>query len=155
MTDNGTGPQDYTKLWEMQQEGSLSSYLDDTFGLGKKYQKYLTPLQQKPFDILNQGYADTLNKLQISTGNEINTVMNETNQVASQTDFSTSGTVNQALESQKNQLLNSYTTDATSANTSLGSSIYGEQEKQIDKLYSDVGNVVRLKQADEADTGKK
>jgi len=150
LQETPTGPQDYTKLWEMQQEGSLSSYLEDEFGLGEKYQKYLTSFQKKPFDIMNQQYGNTLDKLQMSTGQQINTVMNETNQVASKTDFFTSGTVNQALESQKNQLLNSYTTDATSANTSLDSSIYGEQETQVNKLYSDVGNIVRLKQADSA-----
>ena len=148
-----TGQQDYAGLVGMQQEGGLGSYLQSEFGLGADYQKYLTPLQQKPFDIIQQQYGDTLGKLQMSTGQQIGTAMGQASQAASKSGFATSGTVNQALESQKNQLFESYNMDKRSATTDLESSIYGEQEKQLDKFYSDIGNVVRLKQSAEADSG--
>jgi|2_EtaG_2_1085320.scaffolds.fasta_scaffold11467_3 hypothetical protein len=150
-----TGQQDYAGLVGMQQEGGLGSYLEAEFGLGEDYQKYLTPLQQKPFDIIQQQYGDTLGKLQMSTGQQMGTAMGQASQAASKSGFATSGTVNQALESQKNQLFESYGMDKRSATTDLESSIYGEQEKQLDKFYSDIGNVVRLKQSEEAGGGKK
>jgi hypothetical protein len=148
------GQQGYGSLIGLQQSGGLGGYLEEEFGLGEDYTKYLTPFQQKPFDILQQQYEGALGKLGRTTGQQIGQAMGQASQAAAKSDFA-AGPVNQMLESQKRQLFDAYSMDRTGARRDLESSIYGEEEKQLDKFYSDVGNVVRLKQSEEAGGGGK
>ena len=142
--------EDFRSLLAIQQrgsgEGGMNDYLSEAFGLKKSddYMEFITPFKKKPFDILEQDYTNVLENLAQTTGVKVGGASGQASQAIAKSGFATSGTISSALEAQKRQILDAYSMDRRSATADYASKIYGEETQQVDKLYEDISNIIRL-----------
>tara|TARA_Y100000034_G_C6863225_1_gene393137 strand:- start:936 stop:1544 length:609 start_codon:yes stop_codon:yes gene_type:complete len=150
-----SGPQDYESLWGMSQGGSLGSYLSREFGLGGEYTKYLTPFEDKPFEFLEQGLGLQQDKLSSEYGEQLSKVDPTLSQGYAKTGFATTGEITQQGEAQKKSLMDVWERGTKQAQHGYATDVYGEQQRQVERFYDDVGQVVQMKQGQSSGGGKK
>jgi len=141
-----TGAQDYESLWGMSQAGTLGDYMSGEFGLGDKYQKYMTPFEQKPFEFLQQGLGLQQQQLGAEYGQGLQKLNTGQSQAFSKTGFATSGEVQQQGEMMKQNLLDTWKHGTEQAQHGYASDVYGEQQRQVERFYGDIGRVKQFTQ---------
>ena len=144
-----------------------AGYLSSEFDIGEEYSQYITPFETKPFEFLEEGFGLEQRGLgqQLQKGRRtLSSTAREglfdlssgTKAAKSQSGMAYSGTIQQQFERQKKGLFEDYSTGMQDLQQSytlgmdesqLGytTDVYGEQQRQMERFYDDIGGVVQLK----------
>ena len=157
-----TGRQTYETLSGYDPE-QLEKYLQSEFDMADDSMQYIEGFKEEPFGFLGEGkalsekglesaYGATMGTLGRTTGRGFREAGKSRDIATSRSGLATSGTITQAYETQKKDLLQDYTAGSATALETLqlgkeGADLdfrqaeYLEKQRQLDELYADVAAV--------------
>ena len=129
-------PPSYAELTEMGLSGNIGDYLKDEWDIGSKYEKYFTPFQKEPFELMREerdvGRASLLAK-----GRK---TFSQQEKMAGQTGLASSGQMLKQFEQAKTELLTGF----QSADIGYQAKKYDEQRRQSERLYDEITSVTTM-----------
>lgn len=154
-SNSNAGGLDYDQLMSQYSSGTLGDYLGDEFDLGDEYMKYITPLSAEPFQIAREGRDQKLTAAGSSAIQALGKTKAEASDVRGKSDLAFSSSIEDTVNQAKRGLFSDYKSGAGQAVSSFGSTKYDEEQRQLERFYDDIGGIISMKEAKEADSGGK
>ena len=147
-TGTPTGNISYDELSYLQQSGDLSKYLSKTWGLGGQYAKYITDLEQKPFEMMKEAAGQQIGQASSATQAQLRQTYSQEAKAAGKAGFATSGGIANAMNLQKEQLLGGFQQDVSGVQLGLEKDVYGEQQRQQERFFDEIGAIKQMQSSD-------
>ena len=139
-----TGNLGYEQLSTLQQSGDMGGYLAAEWGLGDKYDKYITGFEQKPFEMMEEAAAQQRGQLSATTQSQLRQTYSQEAKAAGKAGFARAGGIASAMNQQKEQLLGGYQEGLGGIQLGLEKDAYGEQIRQQERFYDELGAIKQM-----------